>query len=150
DIASDHDRMRRFIREAKAASALNHPNVATIYDVGESGGVRFIAMEHLQGETLAERISGPMDPRAIIEVGRQVADALDAAHAKGITHRDIKPANIMVIARGQVKVLDFGLAKIAAIPDQTANSAVTNATKTLPGVVMGTVAYMSPEQVLGR
>src|SRR6185503_6136896 len=114
DLAFDADRMQRFTREAKAASALNHPNVATIYDVGESEGVRFIAMEHVEGETLATRIAGrALAPTDIVDIGAQVADALDAAHAKGITHRDIKPANLMLTPHGRVKVLDFGVAKTA-------------------------------------
>jgi serine/threonine protein kinase len=102
ELASDQDRMRRFIREARAASALKHPNVATIHDTGESDGLHFIAMEYVEGETLAAKISGhPMDATEILEIGIQVADALDEAHSKGITHRDIKPANIMLTPRGQ-------------------------------------------------
>jgi serine/threonine protein kinase/tetratricopeptide (TPR) repeat protein len=150
-VASDRDRLRRFIREAKAASALNHPNVATIHEIGESDGIHFIAMEYVKGQTLAAKVSGrPLDPTAIVEIGIQIADALDEAHAKGITHRDIKPANIMLTPRGQVKVLDFGLAKVSRPESQAVTSDTNTVAKTEIGVVMGTVRYMSPEQVLGR
>ena len=149
EVALDEERMLRFNREAKAASALNHPNVATIYDVGESDGVHFIAMEYVDGQTLAEKIEGgPLEPGLVIEIGRQVADALDAAHLKGITHRDVKPANLILTPNSQVKVLDFGLAKIARLQEETA--AVVSTSGTATGIVMGTVDYMSPEQVLGK
>ena len=106
-------RMQRFAREAKAASALNHPNVATIYDVGESDGIHYIVIEHVEGETIAARIGArPLSPPELVDIAVQVADALDVAHAKGITHRDIKPANLMLTERGHVKVLDFGIAKM--------------------------------------
>ncbi len=151
ELAADHDRMRRFVREAKAASALNHPHVATIYEIGEADGISFIAMEYIEGQTLAAVINGhPLDPAKIIEIGIQVADALDEAHSKGITHRDIKPANLMLTPRGQVKVLDFGLAKVAPPAEPDEMSQLSTLTQTTPGVVMGTVAYMSPEQALGR
>jgi serine/threonine protein kinase/Tfp pilus assembly protein PilF len=151
EVAADQERMQRFIREAKAASALNHPNVATIYDIGEAEGISFIAMEYIEGETLAARIkSRPLAVNELVEVGFQVADALDAAHSKGITHRDIKPANLMLTLRGQVKVLDFGLAKISRPEAQMMDSNLATASGTLPGMVLGTVQYMSPEQVLGR
>ena len=117
EVQLDEERLWRFMREARTASALNHPNVATIYDVGESDGVHFIAMEYVDGQTLAEKIKGgAIKPALLIEIGRQVADALDAAHLKGITHRDVKPANLMLTPRGQVKVLDFGLAKFTRFP----------------------------------
>ena len=112
ELAADPERMQRFAREAKAASALNHPNVATIYDVGESDGIRFIVMEHVEGETIAARIGHPVDQSEVVDIAVQTADALDVAHAKGITHRDIKPANLMLTHRGAVKVLDFGVAKV--------------------------------------
>src|SRR5262245_8764216 len=109
---SDRDRVLRFKQEAQAASALNHPNVATIYEIGEAEGISYIAMEHVEGKTLADKISGrPLGSNEILEIALQVSDALDEAHSRGITHRDIKSANIMLNARGQVKVLDFGLAK---------------------------------------
>ncbi len=151
EMSGDGERMRRFVREAKAASALNHPNVAHIYEIGEAGGVNFIAMEYVEGQTLAARINGqPLEINEIIEIGSQIADALDEAHGKGITHRDIKPANVMLNERGQVKVLDFGLAKMAQPAAQAAVSEISTMAKTAPGVVMGTVPYMSPEQALGR
>jgi len=151
EVAADEDRMRRFLREAKAASALNHPNVAHIYEIGEAEGMSFIVMEYVEGQTLAAKIHGrPLEPPQLVEIGMQAADALEEAHSKGITHRDIKPANIMVTPRGQVKVLDFGLAKIARPTDQAVESDISTMTQTAPGVVMGTVPYMSPEQALGR
>src|SRR5262245_259877 len=151
EMSADGDRMRRFSREAKAASALNHPNVAHIYEIGEAEGVIFIAMEYVEGQTLAAKINGhPLEVSEIVEIGSQIADALDEAHGKGITHRDIKPANVMLTLRGQVKVLDFGLAKIARPKEQAVASDISTAAKTNPGVVMGTVPYMSPEQALGR
>src|SRR5215470_12385586 len=151
EVAADAERMRRFVREAKAASALNHPHVATIYEIGEVDGVNFIAMEYVEGQTLAARINGhTLRASEIIEIGSQIADALDEAHGKGITHRDIKPANVMITPRGQVKVLDFGLAKIARPAAQPIVTDTSTMTKTEPGLVVGTVPYMSPEQALGR
>ncbi len=150
-MATDQDRMRRFTREAKAASALKHPNVATIYDIGKSEGTSFIAMEYIEGQTLAAKISGrPLDVGEIVEITIQVADALGEAQSKGVTHRDIKPANIMLTPRGQVKVLDFGLAKITRPEWQTVSSDISTASRTETGVVMGTAPYMSPEQALGQ
>ena len=151
ELASDPERMRRFVREARAASALKHAHVAHIYEIGEADGIHFIAMEYVEGQTLAARINGrPLDTGEILDIGLQVADALDEAHSKGITHRDIKPANVMLTARGEVKVLDFGLAKVARPEEQAANSNLSTAVSTEAGAVMGTVQYMSPEQVLGR
>jgi len=145
-LASDRGRIYRLIREAKAASAIAHPNVATIYDVGEGDGISFIAMEYITGQTLATKIDArPMDSTEILAIGIQVADALDAAHAKGIFHRDIKPGNVMLTARGQVKVLDFGLAKIS----EQSSSTQPTACDTASGTVVGSAPYMSPEQVLG-
>jgi serine/threonine-protein kinase len=151
DLAADQQRMRRFIQEAKAASTIHHPNIAHVYEIGESDGMRFIAMEHIEGKPLDAEISGhPLDMARIINVGAQVADALDEAHSKGITHRDIKPSNIIVTPRGQAKVLDFGLAKVRATRSDIVASDLPTQIKTDSGLVMGTVEYMSPEQALGR
>jgi tetratricopeptide (TPR) repeat protein/predicted Ser/Thr protein kinase len=149
EFAADADRMQRFTREAKAASALNHPNVATIYDVGESDGVSFIVMEHVEGETLLTRISRRMTPPEVVDITVQAADALDLAHAKGITHRDIKPANLMLTHRGNVKVLDFGVAKLARHDEGSLNGEWTAEPVTAVGSVVGSAPYMSPEQIVG-
>ncbi len=151
DVGADQDHMRRFVQEAKAASAINHPNVATVYDIGEGDGISFIVMEYVEGQTLAARMHGrPLDFVEIVAICLQVAQALCEAHARGITHRDIKPANLMLTPRGQVKVLDFGLAKITRPQEQALAGDLKSIATTAAGIIMGTVQYMSPEQVLGR
>ena len=151
DLASNPDRMQRFTREAKAASALNHPNVAIIHDVGESDGIRFIVMEHVEGQTLAMKIAGrALAVGEVIDIAVQVADALDAAHSKGITHRDIKPANLMLTPRGQVKVLDFGIAKMMRSEEESITGEWRADGQTAVGSVIGSAAHMSPEQIVGR
>jgi eukaryotic-like serine/threonine-protein kinase len=149
-LAGNCEALARFEREARAVAALSHPNIVVIFDLGNEGGMPFAVMELLQGETLREQLKRlPYAPRAVAEVGLVISGALSAAHAKGIIHRDLKPENIFVNADGQIKVLDFGLARITAVPSSLLGSQLTATVATTPGTILGTLAYMSPEQVRG-
>src|SRR5262245_42280374 len=154
EFSRDSDRISRFQREAEVLASLNHPHIAAIHDLAESGQSRFLVLELVEGETLADRIAGgPIPVEEALPIAKQIAEALEAAHEKGIVHRDLKPSNIKITPEGRVKVLDFGLAKIyeSTVASRSAsNSPTLSALQTMGGVILGTAAYMSPEQARGK
>jgi len=150
ELSADADHLRRFEREARSASALNHPNIVTIYELAQDGSTHFIAMELIEGQTLRQVLAaGPLPIRKIIEIAAQVAEGLAKAHEAGIAHRDLKPDNLMITIDGFVKILDFGLAKVASPAGEPHEARTLSSWQTLPGMVVGTVQYMSPEQAAG-
>lgn len=151
DVASDKERMSAFIREAKAASAIDHPNIVHVYEIDQAEDVNFIAMQYVEGETLSNKISGqPLAITEFLQIAIQIIDAIAEAHTRGIVHRDLKPANIMISNKGHPRLLDFGLARIQKIPESSELSQAQTWTKTKPGTIAGTISYMSPEQALGK
>src|SRR5262249_32110005 len=147
EVSKDPDRLRRFVQEARAASALHHPNVAHIYEIGEAEGIHFIAMEHVEGETLNIHMKDkPLPVEEFLRVAIQVAEALEEAHSRGVVHRDVKPANIMIDPKGHVKVVDFGLAKVnPRSTPEAITSRIYDDPATRTGVIIGTIHYLSPE-----
>jgi len=152
EFSRDPDRVNRFQREAEMLASLNHPNIAAIYDLEEANDTRFLVLELVEGETLAERIErAPLPVEEALNIGKSICEALEAAHEKGIVHRDLKPANVKLTADGKVKVLDFGLAKaFETEPARNLSNSPTLVSGSIPGVILGTAAYMSPEQARGR
>src|SRR5215471_7613202 len=152
EFSTDHDRLTRFQREAEVLASLNHPNIAAIYDLAAQDQAQFLVLELVDGETLADRIArGPIPVEEALNIAKQIAAALEAAHEKGIIHRDLKPANIKLTPDGQVKVLDFGLAKAFGARDEiNLSNSPTAISNTVQGVILGTAAYMSPEQARGK
>src|SRR5262249_29022052 len=153
EFSRDADRVNRFQREAEVLASLNHPNIAAIYDLQELNGARYLVLEFVEGETLAERIArGPIPVEEALDIAKNICEALELAHEKGIIHRDLKPANVKITPDGKVKVLDFGLAKAMQTPpeDSTISNSPTMLSGTMGGMILGTAAYMSPEQAKGR